>query len=98
MAMASLTMMTIVQAQQETATKAAHPIDMSMIQTEATKVFGRPLPDITPNRLPAISAQPDTSLFEPPEPIKLPTRSSLFNRQSGDVLRQVEIDKLMGVR
>ena len=89
---------TIVQAQQETATKAANPIDTSMIQTEATKVFGRPLPDITPNRLPAISAQPDTSLFEPPEPIKLPTRSSLFNRQSDDVLRQVEIDKLMGVR
>ena len=89
---------TIVQAQQETAMKAANPIDMSMINTQASQMYAQTFPDTAPNQLPAITASADSSLFDPPEPIKLPTRKSLFNRQSDDVLRQVEINKLMGGR
>ena len=89
---------TIVQAQQETAMKAANPIDMSMITAQASQMYAQRFPDTVPNQIPSMTATSDSSLFEPPEPIKLPTRKSLFNRESDDVLRQVEINKLMGVR
>jgi hypothetical protein len=89
---------TILQAQQETAMKAANPIDMSMITSEASQMYGQKFPDTAPNQIPRITTSTDSSLFEAPEPIKLPSRKSMFNRQSDDALRQIEINKLMGIR
>ena len=92
---------TILQAQKETDTKAANPIDMRMITREATMSFGERLPVSSPATQTGILFDQDEkspSLFGAPKLTSQPGISSLFKKnQSNDALRQVELNKLMGI-
>ena len=92
---------TILQAQKETDTKAANPIDMRMITREATMSFGERLPVSSPATQTGILFDQDekfSSLFGAPKLTSQPGISSLFKKnQSNDALRQVELNKLMGI-